>query len=72
MFERCYVRSERFNPPGRCRETTLPIAFIVERGGRTGIRGHVHRSVLLPEPNSNILILGVEEFMAVKAFLHGD
>ncbi|TDN67098.1 hypothetical protein B0G77_0325 [Paraburkholderia sp. BL10I2N1] len=71
MFERFYVRSERFNPLGRCRETSLPTAFIVERSGRTGIGGHVDRSILLPERNLNILILGVEEFMAVKAFLHG-
>ncbi|MGF6595307.1 hypothetical protein P3T23_000014 [Paraburkholderia sp. GAS448] len=41
MFERCYARSERFNPLGRCREPTLPIAFIPERGGCTGIGGHV-------------------------------
>jgi hypothetical protein len=50
----------------------MPTAFIVERVGRTGIRGHVDRSVLLPEPNLNILILEVEEFMAVEAFLHGE
>ena len=28
MFERCYVRLERLNPRGCCRETILPIAII--------------------------------------------
>jgi hypothetical protein len=65
LFSRCYARSERFNPLDRCREPTLPIAFILERGGPTGIGDHVDRSVLLPEPNLNALILGIEKFIAL-------
>jgi len=72
LFSRCYARSDRFNPLDRCREPTLPIALILERGGRTGVGGHVDRSVLLPEPSLNVLILGVEKFIALQAFPHGE
>ena len=54
MFERCYVRSERFNSPVRCRETTLPTAFIVERVGRLSLKS----PAALPWPTRGLSIGG--------------